>query len=696
MKKTILLFAALIGLQKNNAQIVYSNSFDNLSLQTYTTTSTSTKFATVPSGFDLINDGRKNNIGSITNPNKPFNNPGLKTTGWAICFNSAENDTFLVSTSWLDTALTRVDRWVITPLISNISANTVLTWRAKCPDAIYADGYEVYATAATGTLTAQSFPIGSRLFALADANTAGGGEKNTWTTRAVNLGALAGQSLRFAFRNNSTDMYQVWIDDVKVITLNTSTDAGLSTIVPKKYLLKNSADTIKLNVTNSGASAINVINVSYQVGNGSVNTENINFTNDLVYGQNLGSRFVLPFTFSSTGLFPVKCWINSINGVSDQNSLNDTCIYFVTVQNSTPQKTVLFEQFVSANNGECTDAQEKSLALQSSSVIVVNVHTLDSLKENNAAALITDYQKSIPTALIDRTYFDDLSTTAVNRQSYNRIVSRIKSVTPVSVAIINKNYNASNRQLSFTLKVDFVGEVRGDYRLNAYLTENYVSGAVNDTTINGFNQLNNFFNVPWSSYYQKGYFSAAANTYVLNYWQFQHQNALVYAFNGAYGNSGTIPSNGGTQGQSYQQTFSVTIPVATNGINKFNPDNLYIVGFVTEHNDNKNNRNVLNAVKEKVTGNSEVVAINEVTSDLQLLVYPNPSSGILNLHFSTTEKKYDIEVYDMLGKRWGTYEAGNRSELEQFDLTGLPNGVYILKISSEKESHSVKIILQQN
>ena len=114
---------------------------------------------------------------------------------------------------------------------------------------------------------------------------------------------------------------------------------------------------------------------------------------------------------------------------------------------------------------------------------------------------------------------------------------------------------------------------------------------------------------------------------------------MVYAFNGAYGNSGTIPSNGGTQGQSYQQTFSVTIPVATNGINKFNPDNLYIVGFVTEHNDNKINRNVLNAVKEKVTGNSEVVAIKKVTGDLQLLVYPNPSSGILNLHFSTTEKK---------------------------------------------------------
>ena len=186
--------------------------------------------------------------------------------------------------------------------------------------------------------------------------------------------------------------------------------------------------------------------------------------------------------------------------------------------------------------------------------------------------------------MVDRFYFTDLQTTTIDRPYYtNRVNARLNMVTPASVSIINKTYNVTNNLLTFTIKADFVGEVKGDYRINAYIIENQVGGVVSDTTINGYNQLNNYYNIPWSPYYQKGYYSPTGDTYVLNLGQYRHQNALIYSFDGSYGNGGLIPTIGGTQNQSYQQTYTYTIPTPSNGTNKFNVDNMYVVGFVAEY-----------------------------------------------------------------------------------------------------------------
>lgn len=696
MKKIFLIAASLFSALTYYSQIVYSNSFNNLGLQTYTTATSVTKYASLPTGFTLINDGLNSNIGSAINPNKPFNEPGLKTTGWAVVYNEAENDTFAVSTSWLDTTGLSVNRWFVIPAITNISANSVLTWLAKAPDASYADGYEVYGTTNLNASSAQDFAVGDRLFVLADGNTAGGGEKNVWTRRSINIGTFAGQTLRFAFRNNSRDMYQLWIDDIQVITALNNLDATISTSTPRKYILVNVNDSVKLNVKNLGASLLTSVNLSYQVGNSSINTENISFTSPLAYGQSAAVKFSLPYALSAQGLYEVKYWINNVNGIQDQNSLNNTGTYTVTVLNSSAPKNILLEQFVSANNGEGPDAQEKTLALQSSSLIVVNIHDLDSLKESGSAALITDYKKMIPSSMVDRYFFDDIQSTTFDRPAFNnRISERAKAVTPVSVSVINKTYNASSRVVSFTLRADFVGEVKGDYRLNAYLTENQVAGDPLDISFNGYNQLNGYNGVVWSPYYQQGAFSAAANGYVLNYWQYKHHNTLIHSFDGPYGVNGAIPVNANTQGQSYQQTFTLVIPTASNAINKFNADNIYIVGFVAEYSGDKNNRNVLNCVKEKMTANPEAVGMDEIAVNSDLSVYPNPSTGIFYFNMPTVKGNYEISVFDVLGKCVKIVEVSNARRVESLDLSDLQGGLYMMKLRSGNEQFTGKLIIQK-
>lgn len=689
MKKILLFITALVSGANLFSQTLFSNSFGNLSLQTYTTSSSSVQYTTTPSLFTIINDGYKNNIGSATNPNKPFNVPALKTEGWAVVYNQVENDTFLVCTSWLDSTAT-VDRWIITPPITNISANTVLTWLAKSPDVSFKESYLVYGTNLTGTLTPLDFNLSNQLYA----NSA---ENNTWTRRSVSLGNFAGQTLRFAFRDNSNNKYQLWIDDIEILTLPNNLDAALVSIQTSKYVLTNSSQAISTTISNLSAATINAVAINYQIGNSTVQTETINFSGGIGYKQSAPATFALQYNISTAGNYKLKTWISAVNGSLDQNQLNDTAFTDITVQPSAPKKSVLVEHFVSAFDGECSGAQERILALQNDSVIVVNVHDLDSLKEANSTALISAYKKNTATAMFDRALYSNPGTIAATQAYYDSLIyKQLRKISPASISIVNKTYNPTTKELSFTVKADFVGDVKGDLRLNAYLTENFVHGPWNDTLVNGYNQLNNYYNVPWSSYYLKGYYSSIYGTYILNGYQFQHHNTLVYSFDGSFGNSGLIPTTGGTQNQSYQQTYTLTVPTVTNNINKYTSDNLYIVGFLAEYDADITKRNILNVIKEKITPNDETLGIKENIEKLDLAVYPNPSNGILYLNSPKPVNTYQVKVLDLMGKCVlieELFQIGNTAIL---DVSQLNNGIYFLSVSSESGVFTEKIVIQKN
>ncbi len=689
MKKLILFIISVFSGVNLFSQTLFSNSFGNLSLQNYTTTSSSVQYTTFPSIFTIINDGYKNNIGSATNPNKPFNVPALKTEGWAVVYNTIENDTFLVSTSWLDTTA-NADRWIITPSITNITANTVLTWLAKSPDVNNKESYLVYGTNQIGTLTPFDFNVGNQLYI----NT---GENAAWTRRSISLGNFAGQNLRFAFRDNSSNKYQLWIDDIEIVTLPNNLDAALVSIETPKYVLTNSSQIISTTISNLSAATINAVAINYQIGNSSIQTETISFSSGIGYKQSAPATFALPYNVSTAGNYKLKTWISAVNGSQDQNQFNDTSFTYITIQGSAPKKSVLVEQFVSAFDGECSGAQERILAKQNDSVIVVNIHDLDSLKEANSIGLISAYKKSTATAMFDRALYSNPGTIASTHPYHDSLLyKQLRKISPASISIVNKTYNPTTKQLIFTVKADFIGDVKGDLRLNAYLIENFVHGPWNDISVNGYNQLNNYYNVPWSAYYLKGIYSSLYGTYVLDGNQFQHHNTLVHSFDGSFGNPGLIPSGGGTQNQSYQQTYTLTVPTPTNNINKYTSDNLYIVGFLAEYDADITKRNVLNVVKEKVTANSETLGIKETIENIQLSVYPNPSNGTLYLNSPKPVNTYSIKVLDVMGKcvfMQELFQVGNTTVIHVPELN---TGIYFLSVSSETSHFTEKILIQKN
>ncbi|MBA3663950.1 MAG: T9SS type A sorting domain-containing protein [Bacteroidetes bacterium] len=679
------------GLQSQS----YFNDFSALTLQSYTTTSSATQYTTAPAGFSLINDSHNNNIGSANNPNAPFHVPALKTTGWAVVANTNDNDTFLVSTSWFDTTTVNANRWIITPPVSIIGANTVLTWFAKSPDPNFPDGYEVYGTNKTGTLTNTDFTIGDRLFALPDGHTAGGGEKSSWTRHSVPLGAYAGQTLRFAFRNNSLNMFQLWIDDIAVINTTNALDGAINSLNVEKYILINTSHTVTASYQNLGASTINTVTLNYKYGTSSTASQTFVFANGLNYGEKAECIFPLPYSLSSPGSYPLKVWATLPNNAADQNLSNDTAFVNVSVLTASAPKKVLVEQFLSAMDGNSPDAQDKLMAFQSSSVIAVNIHENDTIGDNTNGFLINAYRKKLSTAMIDRT-LDSSGLFPVTTQYYaNRIAKHLATVTPASLSIVNKTYNSTTRQLDFTLQINFVGDGIGTYGADVYLVENNVTGPPNDTTLNGYNQVSNFYNVPWSPYYLKGYYSSIVNGWVLDPSKYKHQRVTQVHF-GNFGLNSLLSSF--TAGQTYTIGYSITLPLSNDGSSKFNADNMYIVGYLQENPPAyiSKPQGILNVTEDKITSNPEVVGIKEIAADIKVSVYPNPTDGILFLNNLPENKTCELRVYDLLGKCVYTRIVKNAFSTEKIDVGEIPEGAYLLTISSEGRVYREKFVKQGN
>lgn len=83
---------------------------------------------------------------------------------------------------------------------------------------------------------------------------------------------------------------------------------------------------------------------------------------------------------------------------------------------------------------------------------------------------------------------------------------------------------------------------------------------------------------------------------------------------------------------------------------------------------------------------------NDLFQDRSFKISPNPSSNKLNIKLLKTSKNTILEVYDVLGKR---IHKSKITQLEaSVDVSNWKTGVYLVKISTEKESQTKRFIKQ--
>lgn len=87
-----------------------------------------------------------------------------------------------------------------------------------------------------------------------------------------------------------------------------------------------------------------------------------------------------------------------------------------------------------------------------------------------------------------------------------------------------------------------------------------------------------------------------------------------------------------------------------------------------------------------------IIGIAEHSEETQISIFPNPTTGIINIKTPFSEKT-QIEIFDVLGKT--IYQTTFSTSENTINLSQFPKGVYSLKASSgNKFNTSQKIVLQ--
>ncbi|HZV72012.1 MAG TPA: T9SS type A sorting domain-containing protein [Saprospiraceae bacterium] len=92
----------------------------------------------------------------------------------------------------------------------------------------------------------------------------------------------------------------------------------------------------------------------------------------------------------------------------------------------------------------------------------------------------------------------------------------------------------------------------------------------------------------------------------------------------------------------------------------------------------------------------DATATEDIQFPAKVSIYPNPSNGKFQLIMDNTElsKTFDLNIYDMEGKR---VYIKSRSEMEivnDIDLSSFQKGIYVLKLDDGRRFYSTRVILQ--
>lgn len=75
-------------------------------------------------------------------------------------------------------------------------------------------------------------------------------------------------------------------------------------------------------------------------------------------------------------------------------------------------------------------------------------------------------------------------------------------------------------------------------------------------------------------------------------------------------------------------------------------------------------------------------------------IYPNPTSGNVNLVFNTVENKVNVDVFNLLGERIMTRTL-NSNGVQTIDMSGLNNGLYYFNVRIGNNSTTHKVTLNR-
>jgi len=402
----------------------------------------------------------------------------------------------------------------------------------------------------------------------------------TWQRYTVDLSAFAPFSnIRVGFHHDDSNQRAegFGIDDVVIKEL-LPVDGEMEAVTVPEYVTVGDVDMMG-SIYNAGSDPITSLDVNYSI-NGS-----LTFFTATLTGLNIASltsyefTHPTPFNVDSATIYDVCMWVSNVNGGGlDPNLSNDTLCGSFNALTYFPARKSLVEVHTGAWVPLGPDGWVKAEEVRNNygeNAIVCEVHNDDAMEIPDGLALANTYVTVFPSGTIDRMLFDTQATVATGRDVWDTLVGQsLAVIEPVAVTIDTVAFDSVSREYSVTLSAEFVGEISGDMRFNAFVVEDSVIGFGT-----GFDQANAFNG-------QNGHpFFGAGNPIS----GFTHRNVVREMLGGSWGASGSIPASV-LPGDVYTMTFTDTLPLG------YDEEKISIVGLVQRYDANEaTNRSVMNA-----------------------------------------------------------------------------------------------------
>ncbi len=638
MKKNLLFVSAILASTFSFGQTIFSENFDTA--------------LALPSGWAVYN------VDGLT----PASGVASITSAWTPLANSVTGTgNMMVSTSWYTPAGTAND-WIVTPGISVPATGYFFQFDVMAQDAAYPDGYMVYVSTTGNTVADFTAPAISTV----------GAAPVTFTGVSLDLSAYAGQTIYVAIRNNSVDMYKLYVDNV-IVRKPSPNDAMLVSSSLNRYSLTSTNNTLALSVKNDGSNTITSLTVDWNDGSSHSSV----IPCSIAAGATATINHPTAVSYATALEKNISVTITNVNAGTDPNMANNVGAKQFNTISATSPKRVVFEEGTGVWCGYCVRGAVAMayMDLNHPDFIGIAVHngdpmTVTAYDAGNSATL-----PGFPGANIDRVILGSDVDNTVFESAYN---ARKNLITPAGIsATVTGTGSAVTVNVSTTFRTPYAA---ANLRLAVAIVENDVLGT--DATYDQHNYYGVGGSANASSLVDVLGFNYNTQPQTLDHTTYKFHHVARAIIGGFTGLSGSIPTTI-TDGQVVATTFNYTVPATQNRANM--KAAILLIDQVSGE--------IVNATEVALSS----AGLNTVTEDdFKLNVYPNPATGIINVAFQASNANYDVSLVDLSGRTVASHNYSNLSGAQSIavPVNDVAPGTYLVTVSTNGVSYTQQVVIK--
>jgi hypothetical protein len=562
-----------------------------------------------------------------------------------------------VSRSWAANVVYHPDNFLISPAIDLTAASGTglnLLFKTGSIEAspYFDEHYAVYVTTSSNPATiVTSTPVFEETL-----------PGNQMYSHTIDMSAYAGQTVYITFRHfNTVDENTLLLDDVVVKNLQPN-DASLQSVSLARYSAVSTNNTLGVLVKNEGSNAITSLQINWNDGTDHIQTVSAN----IAPGATATVNHPTAVNYATAVEEALTVTILQVNATSDSDPSNNSDNALINTVSQMADKNVVIEEGTGTWCGWCPRgavAMEYMTTNYPDDFIGIAVHNGDpmTVTEYDAGANLSGY----PGCNVDRAMLDQGVSQAAFVNYYN---ARVGLAVPAAITATSSGAGSSATiDVTATFYTPFAA---ANYRLGVIIVEDDVTG-----TSSGYNQ-NNYY-AGGANGAMGGYENLPASVPAA---QMVYDHVGRALLGGYSGQASTVPTTL-TDGQAVNYTFNYTVPATSNRAN------MHAVAVLID----QTNGEIVNAEEVSIA----TVGLGE-TETIDMQVFPNPASDVVNVKFEGQGGVYTVTVTDLAGREVSASVIENASGAQTVALpiAGLAGGNYLVTIAKEGASYTQNLVIK--